>query len=98
MSTTRTVHDRTTSRPRSFAARVLHGDQVAYLLTELRVDRDRVAEELKATESHRVALEGQLESATGGLEQLRAAADRALALAREIAEADSQDTTANDGV
>ena len=71
-------------------------DQVAYLLTELRADRDRVADELKATESHRVALEGQLESATGGMEQLRAAADRALVLAREIAETCPPDTTPTD--
>jgi septal ring factor EnvC (AmiA/AmiB activator) len=66
-------------------------DHVAFLLTELRADRDRVADELKATASHRVALEGQLESASGGLEQLRAAADRALTLAREIVEMPSPD-------
>ena len=59
---------------------------MALLLSELRADRDRMADELKATESQRMALEEQLDSAAGGLEQLRAAADRALVLAREIAE------------
>jgi hypothetical protein len=59
-------------------------DQLAFLLSELRSDRDRVADELKSTELHRASIESQLEAATGGLEQLREAADRALSLAREI--------------
>jgi hypothetical protein len=59
-------------------------DQVAFLLTELRADRERLAETLTSTESQRVLLEEKLEDATSGLEQLRAAADRALSLAREI--------------
>ena len=63
-------------------------DQIAFLLSELRADRDRVADELKATESHRMALEDTLGSATGGLDELRAAVDRALTLAREIVDVD----------
>ena len=57
---------------------------MAFLLNEARADRDRMADELKATESQRTSLAEKLEDATGGLEQLRAATDRALSLAREI--------------
>ena len=59
-------------------------DQIAFLLTELRADRDRIAGELRATESQRLSLEETLGFATGGLEQLRSAVERALVLAREI--------------
>ena len=59
-------------------------DQVTFLLTELRADRDRIADELKATESQHAALV----AATGNVDELRAAVDRALILAREIVDAD----------
>ena len=59
-------------------------DQIAYLLNELRADRDRIADQLKSTESDRVVARGKLGDAAGDIEQLRAGADRALALAREI--------------
>jgi septal ring factor EnvC (AmiA/AmiB activator) len=59
-------------------------DQITYLLSELRADRDRVADQLKSTESERMSLEEKLGDAAGDIEQLRAGADRALVLAREI--------------
>ena len=59
---------------------------MAYLLNELRADRDRIADQLKSTESDRTSLEERLGDAAGDVEQLRAGADRALALAREIVE------------
>ena len=57
---------------------------MSVLMGELRADRDRIADELRATESRRVALEEKLGAAAGDVEQLRADADRALVLAREI--------------
>jgi predicted nuclease with TOPRIM domain len=57
---------------------------VSLLLSELRADRDRVADELKSVESRRAALEEQLGTAAGDVEQLRADAERARTLAREI--------------
>jgi chromosome segregation ATPase len=59
-------------------------DEMSRLLSELRADRDRIAGELKSAESRRASLEEQLGAAAGDVEQLRAGADRALALAREI--------------
>jgi septal ring factor EnvC (AmiA/AmiB activator) len=59
-------------------------DQMAYLLNELRADRDRIADQLKSTQSDRMSLEEKLGDTEGDVEQLRAGADRALALAREI--------------
>jgi chromosome segregation ATPase len=61
-------------------------DEMSLLLSELRADRDRIADELKSAESRRAALEEQLGSAAGDVEQLRADAERARTLAREIVE------------
>ncbi len=59
-------------------------NEVSLLLSELRADRDRIADEMKSAESRRAALEEQLGATAGDVEQLRADADRARTLAREI--------------
>ena len=59
-------------------------DEMSLLMGELRVDRDRAADELTSSESRHAALEEKLGAANGAVDQLRADAEHALALAREI--------------
>lgn len=59
-------------------------NEMSLLLSELRADRDRIADEMKSAEARRAALEEQLGATAGDVEQLRADADRARTLAREI--------------
>ena len=58
--------------------------ELSLMLGDLRVERDRIADELRSTEFRRASLEEKLAVAAGDVEQLRADADRALTLAREI--------------
>jgi len=59
-------------------------DAMSLLVIELRADRDRTADELQLNESRRALLEETLGATAGDVEQLRADAEHALALAREI--------------
>ncbi len=59
-------------------------DAMSSLVIELRADRDRIADELQSTELRRASLEEKLGATAGDVEQLRADAEHALALAREI--------------
>ena len=59
-------------------------DELRVVVADVRADRDRLSFELRSTEMRRAALEEKLGAATRDVERLRADAEHARALAREL--------------